>query len=35
MNQIIGPVLFKVALDRAGETSDAPRPTLTSLPMEA
>jgi len=30
LNEMVGPVLFKVALDRAGETSSAPRPSLSS-----
>ena len=34
LNEMVGPVLFKVALDRAGETSDEPRPTLTSIPVD-
>ena len=33
LNEMLGPVLFKLALDRAGETSHAPRPTLTSLDL--
>jgi Kef-type K+ transport system membrane component KefB len=31
LNEMVGPVLFKVALDRAGETSLAPRQSLPSL----
>jgi Kef-type K+ transport system membrane component KefB len=31
INQVIGPVLFKVALDRAGESSRDPRPSLPSI----
>jgi Kef-type K+ transport system membrane component KefB len=30
-NEMVGPVLFKLALDRAGETSHEARPSLTSL----
>jgi Kef-type K+ transport system membrane component KefB len=32
LNEMVGPVLFKLALDRAGETSHEPRSTLPSLP---
>jgi Kef-type K+ transport system membrane component KefB len=31
LNEMVGPVLFKIALDRAGETSFEPRPTLPSV----
>jgi Kef-type K+ transport system membrane component KefB len=31
INEMVGPVLFKLALDRAGETSTAPRPSLASM----
>jgi Kef-type K+ transport system membrane component KefB len=31
INEMVGPVLFKLALDRAGETSQAPRPSLASM----
>ena len=31
INEMIGPVLFKLALDRSDETSSAPRPSLSSL----
>jgi Kef-type K+ transport system membrane component KefB len=31
LNEMVGPVLFKLALDRSGETSTAPRPSLSSL----
>jgi Kef-type K+ transport system membrane component KefB len=31
LNEMAGPVLFKLALDRAGEISSIPRPTLTSM----
>jgi Kef-type K+ transport system membrane component KefB len=31
INEMIGPVLFKLALDRSGETSTAPRPSLASM----
>jgi Kef-type K+ transport system membrane component KefB len=31
VNEMIGPVLFKLALDRSGETSNAPRPSISSL----
>jgi Kef-type K+ transport system membrane component KefB len=31
INEMIGPVLFKLALDRSGESSSAPRPSLSSL----
>ncbi len=31
INQMVGPVLFKLALDRTGESSTAPRPSLVSL----
>jgi Kef-type K+ transport system membrane component KefB len=30
LNEMVGPVLFKLSLDRAGETSSAPRPSLSS-----
>jgi hypothetical protein len=35
INEVVGPVLFKVALDRAGETSSAAptvRPSLAPAP---
>jgi Kef-type K+ transport system membrane component KefB len=31
INEMLGPILFKLALDRAGETSAAPVPTLPSI----
>jgi Kef-type K+ transport system membrane component KefB len=31
VNEMVGPVLFKLALDRSRETSTAPRPSLSSL----
>jgi hypothetical protein len=31
INEMVGPVLFKLALDRSGESSSAPRPSLSSL----
>jgi Kef-type K+ transport system membrane component KefB len=31
INEMVGPVLFKLALDRAGESSKAPRPSLASM----
>jgi Kef-type K+ transport system membrane component KefB len=31
LNEMVGPVLFKTALDRAGETSRTPRPSLDAL----
>lgn len=31
LNQVIGPVLFKLALDRSGESSREPQPSLPSL----
>ncbi|MEP7125725.1 MAG: cation:proton antiporter [Byssovorax sp.] len=31
VNEMVGPVLFKLALDRSGETSKAPRPSISSL----
>ncbi|MFT3773564.1 MAG: cation:proton antiporter [Minicystis sp.] len=31
VNEMAGPVLFKLALDRSGETSHGPRPSLSSL----
>jgi Kef-type K+ transport system membrane component KefB len=34
INEMIGPVLFKLALDRSGETSTAPRPSLASMSEE-
>ena len=35
LNEMIGPVLFKLALDRLGESSTAPRPSLVSVePVE-
>jgi Kef-type K+ transport system membrane component KefB len=34
INEMVGPVLFKLALDRAGETSKAPRPSLVSASGE-
>jgi Kef-type K+ transport system membrane component KefB len=35
LNEMIGPVMFKLALDRAGETSKAPRASLASLAQAA
>jgi Kef-type K+ transport system membrane component KefB len=32
LNEMFGPILFKFALDRAGETSKEPRPTLSMRP---
>jgi len=32
LNEMVGPVLFKVALDRSGESSHTPRNTSPSLP---
>jgi Kef-type K+ transport system membrane component KefB len=34
LNEMVGPVLFKTALDRAGETSSTPRPSLDTLDPE-
>jgi Kef-type K+ transport system membrane component KefB len=34
INEMVGPVLFKMALDRSGETSKGPRPSLASLGEE-
>ncbi len=34
LNQLVGPVLFKVALDRSGETSAEPKPTPAWLPTQ-
>lgn len=34
INEMVGPVLFKLALDRTGESSTAPRPSLVSMPGE-
>ncbi len=34
LNELIGPILFKIALDRAGESSRTPRPTVPSLNRE-
>jgi hypothetical protein len=31
INEMFGPILFKLALDRSGETSHAPAPTLSSI----
>jgi Kef-type K+ transport system membrane component KefB len=31
INELVGPVIFKLALDRAGETSRAPEPSLPSI----
>ncbi len=31
VNEMIGPVIFKLALDRNGESSNAPRPSIESL----
>jgi Kef-type K+ transport system membrane component KefB len=35
LNELFGPVMFKFALDRSGETSTAPRASLSSLDDEA
>ncbi len=35
LNELFGPVMFKFALDRSGETSTAPRASLSSLTEEA
>ena len=35
LNEMLGPILFKIALDRAGETSRAPAPSLTPPPPTA
>ncbi len=32
INQLVGPVLFKLALDRAGETSRVRGPSFPSMP---
>lgn len=32
LNEMMGPILFKLALDRAGETSREPEPSLPSVP---
>jgi len=32
INEVVGPLLFKLGLDRAGEISSAPPPVRTSLP---
>jgi Kef-type K+ transport system membrane component KefB len=34
LNEMVGPVLFKTALDRSGETSSTPRPSLERLGPE-
>jgi Kef-type K+ transport system membrane component KefB len=34
LNEMVGPVLFKLALDRAGESSKGARPSLSSLSGE-
>jgi Kef-type K+ transport system membrane component KefB len=34
INEMVGPVLFKLALDRAGESSSAPRESLVSVDEE-
>jgi Kef-type K+ transport system membrane component KefB len=34
INEMVGPVLFKLALDRTGESSKAPRPSLVSMSGE-
>jgi Kef-type K+ transport system membrane component KefB len=34
INEMVGPVLFKLALDRTGESSQAPRPSLVSMSGE-
>ena len=31
VNEMVGPVLFKLALDRSGETSHAPQPSIATL----
>jgi Kef-type K+ transport system membrane component KefB len=31
LNELVGPVLFKLALDRCGESSHAPRPSLSAM----
>jgi Kef-type K+ transport system membrane component KefB len=31
INEMVGPVLFKLALDRSGETSRSPAPSLSSI----
>ena len=31
INEMVGPVLFKLALDRSGESSTAPEPSISSL----
>jgi Kef-type K+ transport system membrane component KefB len=31
INETLGPILFKIALDRAGETSHVPQPSLPSI----
>ena len=31
INEMVGPVLFKMALDRSGESSTAPEPSISSL----
>jgi Kef-type K+ transport system membrane component KefB len=31
LNELVGPILFKVALDRSGESAAHPRPTVPSL----
>jgi Kef-type K+ transport system membrane component KefB len=35
INEMVGPVLFKLALDRNGESSTAPRPSLVSVTGDA
>jgi len=35
LNEMVGPILFKLALDRSGETSKGPRPSLQSLSERA
>jgi hypothetical protein len=35
LNEMLGPILFKIALDRAGETSRSPLPSLTPPPPVA
>ncbi len=35
INEMVGPVLFKLALDRTGETGRAGRPSLPPIPAEA
>ena len=32
LNEMIGPVLFKLALDRSGESSSTPEPSLSIVP---